>query len=163
LWPARPRSGDLAWSSAHLTAQLAGQFARQPAHDQRHAIRVARGVEARLAGTEYAGDPTWIEAALLHDLGKLDSRLGIFARVGATISAHLAGHDLAEAWAGKRGLTRRFGLYVLHPRLGAERIRLGGGSASASAWAGAHHDDDPAETSGLPSAVVAALVACDDD
>ena len=86
LWPGPPAAVDLDWVESVLTPPGFVQFRRQPRHDQRHAIAVARDVQARLAGTEYAGDPRWLAAALLHDLGKLDSQLGVYGRVVATVS-----------------------------------------------------------------------------
>ena len=74
-------------------------FRRQPNHDQRHAIGVARDVQARLADTPYADDPRWLSAALLHDIGKLDSHLGVYGRVVATVSGAAVGRDHAEAWS----------------------------------------------------------------
>ena len=98
LWPGPPRAADVAWVESVLTPAGFVQFRRQPNHDQRHAIGVARDVQARLAGTEYADDPRWISAALLHDIGKLDSRLGVYGRVVATVSGALAGREHAEVW-----------------------------------------------------------------
>ena len=116
------------------------QFRRQPNHDQRHAIGVARDVQARLAGTEYADDPRWLSAALLHDIGKLDSRLGVYGRVVATVSGAAAGREHAEAWSESSGFTRRVGLYLRHAELGADRIRIAGEPEEAALWSAAHHD-----------------------
>lgn len=163
LSPARPRADDVMWVAGVLTEGELATWRRLPRHDRRHSIRVARDVEAALAGTEYAGDPRWIEAALLHDVGKLDSGLGVLGRVGATLAGAAAGHDLAEAWSAKRGVTRKVGLYLRHPELGADRIRMDGGSPQAAAWAACHQDPDRWSGCGLPPAVVAALAAADDD
>ena len=38
----------------------------------------------------------------------------------ATLAGAAAGHDMAEAWSEKRGVTRQFGLYLRHPELGAQ-------------------------------------------
>jgi len=141
-----------------------------PAHDRRHSVGVARRVEEALAGTEYAGDARWLAAALLHDVGKLDAGLGVLGRVGATLAGGAAGHDLAEVWSAKRGITRRVGLYLRHPELGATRIRTVGGREEVACWAAAHHDandvaaeTDDAASDALPGAVVAALRDADDD
>ena len=97
-------------------------------------------MQARLAGTEYADDPRWLSAALLHDIGKLDSRLGIYGRVVATVSASVAGRDSAEHWSTSSGFTRRVGLYLRHAELGADRIRIAGEPEEAARWSAAHHD-----------------------
>jgi hypothetical protein len=163
LSPARPASTDVAWVESVLTPAEATVWRRMPRHDRRHSIRVARTVEADLVGTEFAADPRWIEAALLHDVGKLDAGLGVLGRVAATVAGAAAGHDLADAWSAKRGVTRRFGLYLRHPELGADRIRICGGSPEAATWAASHQDPARAATCGLPAVVVAALSAADDD
>lgn len=163
LWPGPPRADDLAWVESVLTPAGFVQFRRQANHDQRHAIGVARDVEARLAGTEYAGDPRWLAAALLHDLGKLDSHLGVYGRVVATVSGAIAGRDTAEHWSTSRGFTRRVGLYLRHADLGADRIRIAGEPEEAARWSTAHHDPASWNELPIPEPVIAALDAADND
>jgi len=163
LWPGPPGADDLDWVESVLTSAGFVQFRRQPNHDQRHAIAVARDVEARLAGTEYAGDPRWIAAALLHDLGKLDSHLGVYGRVVATVSGAIAGRDHTEQWSASRGFTRRVGLYVRHAELGADRIRIAGEPEEAARWSTAHHDPAGWAELPIPEPVIAALDAADND
>ena len=161
---ARPPSpDDLAWVDQILGPALTRQWRQMPYHDQCHALGVVRGVEAQLAGTPYADDDRWLVAALTHDIGKLDSRLSVFGRVGATVSGAVAGRDMADAWSERSGYTRRVGLYLRHPELGANRIRVAGGPEEAAAWAAAHHTPDRWDSSGIPEPVVVALVAADDD
>ena len=163
LSPRAPRVDDLEWVDGLLGADLAMQWRRMPHHDQRHAVGVARGVQSQLAGTPYADDRRWLIAALTHDLGKLDSRLSVPGRVAATLSAAVAGRDVADPWSRRSGFTRRVGLYLRHPELGADRIRLAGGPEEAAAWAAAHHTPAEWASTGIPGPVVAALVAADDD
>jgi hypothetical protein len=163
LWPGKPDDFDVEWVGTVLNEQELTVWSRMPNHDRRHSIRVARNVEAELANTDYASDPRWAEAALLHDIGKLDSGLGVFGRVLATLAGATAGHDMAEAWSQKRGVTRKFGLYLRHPELGASRIRLCNGSREAALWAEAHQDPELWPSTGLPDVVIAALAAADDD
>lgn len=163
LWPGSPRPDDVEWVESVLTERGFVIFRRQPKHDQRHAIAVAREVQARLAGTPYADDPRWISAALLHDIGKLDSRLGIYGRVVATVSSAAVGRDHAEAWSETRGFTRRVGLYLRHAELGADRIRIAGEPEEAARWATAHHDPSLWPDLPIPEPVVQALDAADND
>src|SRR4029077_3431282 len=121
-----------------------------------------RGVQAQLDGTPYADDPRWLCAALTHDLGKLDARLSVPGRVTATLSGAAAGHEMAEAWSERSGFTRRVGLYLRHPELGADRLRLSRGPEEAAAWAAAHHQPERWASTGIPEPVVTALVAADD-
>ena len=108
-------------------------------------------------------DPRWLAAALLHDVGKLDAHLNVFARAGATIAGGAAGHEMADAWIQKRGITRRFGLYLKHAELGETRLRVVGAREEAAVWAGAHHDANTWDTLGWPSHVITALDEADDD
>jgi hypothetical protein len=80
LSPAPPPPADEAWVDRWLLAAERELWTRLPNHDRRHAIGVARRfVELRpdASRAEVAG-------ALLHDIGKLDSGLGVTARVWAT-------------------------------------------------------------------------------
>jgi len=163
LWWGAPSDDDVAWVESVLTPAGFVQFRRQPNHDQRHAIGVARDVQARLAGTEYADDPRWLSAALLHDIGKLDARLGVYGRVVATMSGAVVGPEHAEHWASSRGFTRRVGLYLRHADLGADRIRIAGEPEEAAQWSAAHHDHDRWSQIPIPEPVVVALDAADND
>jgi putative nucleotidyltransferase with HDIG domain len=163
LSPAAPRADDVAWVETLLTPDGNVLFRRQPNHDQRHAIGVARDVQARLADTPYADDPRWLSAALLHDIGKLDSRLGVYGRVVATVSGAAAGREHAEAWSASRGFTRRVGLYLRHAELGADRIRIAGEPEEVAAWAASHHDPSTWDDLPIPQDVVVALDEADND
>ena len=99
----------------------------------------------------------------MHDVGKLDSHLGVFNRALATMAGAAAGHEWADAWSSKKGITRRFGLYLRHPELGSDRIRMAQGREEAARWAKAHHDADEWDRTGLPAEVVTALREADDD
>jgi len=163
LSPAPPKAADVEWVRGVLNGDCFSQFRRQPNHDQRHAIGVARDVECRLADTPYAGDDRWLAAALLHDIGKLDGRLSVYGRVVATVAGSVAGHDMAEVWSTKSGFTRRVGLYLRHAELGADRIRLAQGPEEAARWAAAHHHPDDWDATGIPPEVLTALDAADND
>ena len=166
LDPRPVRDGDVAWVASILEPAELALWTRMVRHDRRHSIAVARRVEHRLRDTPEAGDPRWLAAALLHDIGKLDSGLGVMTRVGATVAGMLGGRDRAEAWSAKRGLARRVGLYLRHGELGATRIRLAGGRDEVARWTETHHDPRAWSewgTLGFPPDVVAALHDADDD
>jgi hypothetical protein len=162
LWPAAPRQAEDAWVRGILGAEPYALWRRMPNHDRRHSIAVAQRVQRALDHSEH-GDDQWLAAALLHDVGKLDARLGVFGRVGATLAGALAGHDMAPVWSEKRGITRRVGLYLRHPEIGADHIRVAGGPDVAARWAAAHHDRAAWDATGIPTPVVAALHDADDD
>ena len=163
LSPAAPAPADDAWARDILGAEPYALWRRLPNHDRRHSIAVARRVQRALERTEHRGDDQWLAAALLHDVGKLDARLGVFGRVGATLAGAAAGHDMAAIWSEKRGVTRRVGLYLRHPEIGADHIRVAGGPGNAARWAAVHHDRDAWESTGIPTPVLIALHDADDD
>jgi hypothetical protein len=156
--PVGPTPADAEWAEAQLLEGELDIWRRMTKVDRRHAAGVARRTEA-LLGDE-AIRPV-LAAALLHDCGKTVSGLGTYGRVIATISAKLAGHDMAAAWAETRGFTRRVGLYVDHPRLGADLLGLAGSAPLTVAWAAEHHL--PADRWTVPVAIGDALKAADDD
>lgn len=156
--PIGPSSADASWAEAQLLDEELGIWRRMSAQDRRHAAQVARRVERSL-GAE-ATRPV-LAAALLHDCGKVVSGLGTYGRVIATLSAKAAGRDIAMAWSETRGFTRRVGLYVEHPRLGADLLGLAGSAPLTVAWAAEHHL--PPEEWSVPQEIGAALKAADDD
>ena len=126
-------------------------WGRLSAPDRRHAVGVARSVAAALPGA----DRPVLAAALLHDVGKLDSGLGTFARVPATVVGAAAGRGRAARWPG------RVGAYLDHPARGAARLRAAGSAPLTVTWAAEHHLP-PARWS-LPRSLADALAAADDD
>lgn len=110
--------------------------------DRRHAV----GVAVQLADQPRAV----LAAALLHDVGKIESRLGTFARVGATVLG-MASRD----WGG------RVGAYLRHDELGAALLEGAGSDPLTVAWAREHHL--PEERWTVPLDVGRALQAADGD
>jgi hypothetical protein len=126
--------------------------------DRRHSAGVARRVE-RALGHE-AARPV-LAAALLHDVGKVESGLGTYGRVVATLSAAVAGRDQARTWMRGTGITRKVGLYLLHPDLGGDLLALAGSDELTVAWAREHHLPEDQWT--VPVAIGHALRDADDD
>lgn len=156
--PIGPSSEDQAWALDQLLPDEADVWRRMSAADRRHAAGVARRVE-RALGAE-ATRPV-LAAALLHDCGKVVAGLGTYGRVIATLSAKLAGRDLAAAWSETQGFTRRVGLYLEHPRLGADLLGMAGSAPLTVAWAAEHHL--PPEEWTVPQEIGHALKDADDD
>jgi hypothetical protein len=136
----------------------AALWRRMAGADRRHAVAVARRVE-RALGTD-AERPV-LAAALLHDVGKIEADLGVYGRVVATLSAKLAGHDMADDWRRKRGFTRRVGLYLHHPDIGGDLLALAGSDPLTVAWAREHHLPEDEWT--VPEEIGRALKDADDD
>ena len=142
LWPGPPRKRDVAWVAGILEPGELRLWRSLPNHDQRYTIRVAKAVEERLAGTEFAGQPRWLAAALLHDVGKLDAGLGVAGRTVATVAGAVRSRTRASSG--------RFGRYLRHDELGAAMLRAAGGREEAAAWAAVHHHRERwARTSGF--------------
>ncbi|HEY4331560.1 MAG TPA: HDIG domain-containing protein [Ilumatobacteraceae bacterium] len=109
-----PPTGDDAWARSLLEPAEVALWERMSNADRRHSIEVARRFLASVDGEDR--DAT--VAALLHDVGKIESGLGTFGRVAATV-------------VGPR--TSRFRRYHDHERIGAEMVRSCGGSPRTAA------------------------------
>lgn len=156
--PREPRPVDAAWAEAQLQPGEIELWRRMSKPDRRHASGVARRVE-RALGAE-ATRPV-VAAALMHDVGKIDSGLGTCGRVIATVAGHVAGRSYAAAWSESGGFTRKVGLYLRHAELGAVLLELAGSDPLTASWARQHHLDEDEWT--VPRAVGLALKAADDD
>ncbi len=104
-----PTSADTVWAQSFLLDGERELWQRLSATDQRHSIVVAR----RFERLDISSGRDEMAAALLHDIGKLDSGLGTLGRVAATI-------------IGPR--TERFRRYHDHEGLGAALLRSAGSS-----------------------------------
>jgi hypothetical protein len=103
--PADP--GEVEWARSQLLPQEWELWRQMSNQDQRHTATVARRfVAARPTSTRAE-----IAGALLHDVGKIECRLGTWGRVAATV-------------VGRRG--RRFTLYHDHERIGSELAAAAG-------------------------------------
>ena len=158
LWPAGPRPAAEDWVCSLLSEAEQRLWRRMSRAARRHAVGVARRVEHAL-GAEAA--PPVLAAALLHDVGKVSAGLGTYGRVVATLAGAAAGGTMAGAWTEGRGFTRRVGLYLRHPEVGADMLALAGSDPLTVTWAREHHL--PAEEWTLPRRLAEALKEADDD
>jgi hypothetical protein len=103
-----PDVADIEWVDSQLLEGERELWNRMSVADRRHAITVAR---------RFAASGQWsrdeIAGALLHDVGKIDSGLGTFGRVVATV-------------VGPR--TDRFRRYHDHEQIGADMLSGAGSS-----------------------------------
>ena len=133
--------------------------------DRRHAVGVARDT-VRLVGADRSQRDV-IAAALLHDVGKIESSFGTFSRVGITLAALTVGRSRLLRWAGdtsgsgRTSWRDRIGLYLTHDRLGAKLLEHAGSEALAVSWAREHHMTPEMWT--IDPAVGDALKAADAD
>ena len=158
LLPGGPPERDRAWIESVLSDAEYALWKRQYGPDRRHTAKVARAVESELG--DQATAPV-LAAALLHDIGKIDADLGTWGRVIATLSAKVAGRDTARLWVKSSGFTRRVGLYLQHPEIGADMLAIAESDPLTVAWAAEHHR--PAEEWTIDAEVAAVLHAVDDD
>ena len=153
---------DRLWVETILTAPEYQCWLRLSRADAVESVAVARRFEGAtqpaVSATGLTAPPTYgseviaecVAAALLHDVGKLDCQLGTIGRALATIAGGIAGHEMADAWSLRRGVTRRFGLYLRHGELGEQRVIVCGGRTRVARWAAAHHDPTRWEDTGIP-------------
>ena len=127
-------SADLDWVDQQLTPAEAALWRRLRAADQRHSIQVG----LRFVDHAPGADRSAVAAAVLHDIGKLDSDLGIGLRVVATI-------------VGPR--TARLRRYYDHEQIGASMLRDIGADERTVALVGCSSSDNE---------MAAALRAADD-
>jgi len=158
LWPAGPKPVDRQWVATVLTPQQLDLWNRMSRADRRHAAAVARRVEVAF-GAE--ATPAVLAAALLHDVGKVAAGLGTYGRVVATVAGRSVDHGMAKEWSKRNGITRRVGLYLRHPELGADMLQLAGSDPLTVTWAGEHHKPQSDWT--LPTHLAHALKQADDD
>ena len=104
-------------------------FWGQAGADQRHALSAARRVAAG-----FPERPELIRAALLHDVGKRHTRLGIAGRVIASL----------VEMVGLPG-PGRLGRYLAHGAIGAADLEAAGCEPIVVAFARRHHGERPVE------------------
>jgi hypothetical protein len=158
LWPGGPSEADDAWAVGALNAGEVALWRRMSGPDRRHAHGVARDVAARLGP---AADRPVLAAALLHDVGKVDSGLGPVRRSFVTVAGIAAGHERARAWRTRPGVVGRAGRYLCHDEIGAQLLAEASSDPLTVAWAREHHL--PRDRWSVPPAIGAALKAADDD
>jgi hypothetical protein len=161
LVPLPVRAREAAWVASVLTPAELGVWRRMGRADRRESIAVARRAERALRGHPGVRDARFVAAALLHDVGKVDARLGPLRRAGATLAGAVAGPAEVRSWTDRPGLARRVGLYLLHPEVGAAALAVAGARPEATAWARAHHDPAAFPALGFPGGVPEALAAAD--
>lgn len=158
LRPGGPPGTEQAWVESVLSDEEYGLWVRMYGPDRRHSAAVAREAE-RCLGHE--ATPEILVAALLHDVGKIDADLGTWGRVVATVAAKFAGPDTARLWIKGSGFTRKVGLYLHHPEIGADMLEMAGSDTLTVAWAAEHHK--PAAEWTVAAEIASVLHEADDD
>jgi putative nucleotidyltransferase with HDIG domain len=165
LSPRGPARADESWALDHLIDGEQSLWHRMSGPDRRHAVRVARD-SIELLEPEQARQEV-VAAALLHDVGKVESSFGTFARAAVTFMAIAFGRTRLVSWAGDASGKRRpswrtrVGLYLTHDKLGAEMLQHAGSQQLTVSWAAEHHLAPELWT--VDSTIGAALKAADGD
>lgn len=107
LTPTPPPAEHEAWVDEHLLPGERALWVQLDNHDRRHSALVAQ----RFVAVRPAASREEIAGAILHDVGKIECRLGTFGRVIATI-------------VGPR--TTRFAAYRDHETIGASMATAAG-------------------------------------
>lgn len=157
-----PRPAEEAWVDERLGDGEFALWAAQPRYDRRHTLRVARRVDRLLTARGDRDD--WVAAALLHDVGKIEARLGVVGRSVATLVGGVVGRRRMAGWRHEPGLRGRFGRYAAHGEIGGELVRGVGGREAAARWAEVHHlvgGRNPLKPDDVPVEVVTALKLSD--
>ena len=158
----RTTPADLAWAASFLSQPERTLWDRMSRYEQDHAVQVARRLHRLLAPTVDKAEDRWIVAALLHDVGKMESDFSSLARVAGTLASRVVSVATARRWASTAsGFRRRLGAYLVHGEIGARMIREAGGREEAAWWAEVHQGYRDIRTSGYPAAVLQALIDAD--
>ncbi len=165
LLPIGPPPADEFWALDQLGTGEQALWQRMSGPDRRHAVGVARDTIGLLGPDQARRDV--IAAALLHDVGKVESSFGTLARVGVTLAAIAMGRSRLLRWAGeplhngRPSWRARVGLYLTHDRLGAELLERAGSQVLTVSWAAEHHLAPERWT--IDPTIGAALKAADGD
>ncbi len=141
LWPAGPGKDDDQWARSQLLPGEVALWERMSGPDQRHAVSVARQAVSLVDGSPPVGRE-FIAAALLHDVGKVESGLGTFSRVAVTLAALAVGRRRlvgSASSAPAKSVRARVGAYLSHDKLGGQLLRAAGSDGFTVAWAEQHH------------------------
>jgi hypothetical protein len=109
-----PDAKQNAWAESFLTEPERELWLQMGVQDRSHAVLVA---ERFMAARPGATRPEMV-AALLHDVGKVNSQLGTWSRVGATIVPL----RVLPQRAGLGGLRRRWESYHNHEQIGIQML-----------------------------------------
>lgn len=134
-----PTPNDLEWVAGRLSSAEKALFDRMTATDQAHAVEVARLTESCGSGVD-GRTPDWaIPAALLHDIGKIESGTGVAGRVIATIIDPMLPARIAAAMQSAPGMVGAIGRHLAYPARGASLLGAAGSNQHVRSWAAQHH------------------------
>ncbi|MGQ9778817.1 MAG: HD domain-containing protein [Bacillota bacterium] len=153
VWPQRRKQDGLSpqdkeFVRLHLSPGGQLLFFQMDPVDQRHALAVAKAILARYGARAELPAETMIQAALLHDAGKVAGDLTPWGRILVALLRRLA-PGLRRRWALRDGNAFQRACYVdlVHPRRGAYMAQSLGIAEEVVAAIRRHHErprpDDP--------------------
>ena len=158
LNPRKLSEENLDWVRSHLSENEFDYWKKFSTADKQHSFQVARQAASEIGeeGKEF------LAAALLHDIGKLESGFTIFGRVFATLCCSLFPLRKMEKWAQKnKGIRRRLIDYAKHPELGAKLLKGIGSKEQTITWVLEHHSES--EKWETPREIAEILSSSDND
>ena len=165
LDPRGPSPAEESWAVGWLLPGERELWRRMSGPDRRHAAGVARDTAVLLGAGAGGGGREVMASALLHDVGKVESGLGTFARVGVTVAAIALGRERLvtgpDRSSGQPRWRRRVSDYLTHDRIGASLLEEAGSHPMTVAWAREHHLPEAEWT--VERRVADALKAADGD
>ncbi len=140
---------------------LAALFNQHSPAEQAHALRVLRAVRA--GPHPYTAQRELLQAALLHDIGKVRAPLNVFERTLAVLGRRWL-PNLAARWGQSppRGLYRAFAVAAQHPAWGADLCAQAGAPPLTLALI-RRHQDRAAHSATPEDEMLGVLQAADDD
>jgi hypothetical protein len=135
-------------------------FERYNPHDRAHSLAVASAVTEGGADQSDPEDRWITQAALLHDVGKVESDPSTLLRVVGTVLGVLHLQERSAGWIDSGGRLARLGRYMNYRSIGAELLAAAGSDQRVIAWALEHHS--PAAEWSVPAEGAALLRAADD-
>ena len=158
LKPKQLSDKDIHWVSSQLSQSEFTYWTKLPLADKSHSFQVAKQTQSLIGDRE----KVFIAAALLHDIGKLESGFGTFGRVFATISCSIFSSTKIEKWKLKEeGLRRRLADYSNHPAIGADLLKGLDSEEQTITWVLEHHSEKEKWTT--PKIIGEALSSADND
>ena len=135
---ARVTDAETARAEEILGPKLAPFFVALPVNDQRHGLDVLKTLER-----DGAVAPALLQqAALLHDMGKVDAHFSVVERSLTVFLARVGPPALATMLRLRPGFRRRFLTYRNHASVGAARLRTVG-AVELAAVVEEHHAQHP--------------------
>tara|TARA_B110000438_G_scaffold290351_1_gene325960 strand:+ start:138 stop:662 length:525 start_codon:yes stop_codon:yes gene_type:complete len=158
LFPRSLREDEIRWVQEQLNSEEFKLWLSFSKADKRHSFEVAHRVTLKLKDQE----TPYVAAALLHDIGKLSSCLGIFGRTIATLISPFLTRNKITIWTLKtKGFRCQLANYLEHPKNGEKILKSIHSAPLTIAWVSEHHSAD--EKWSVPHEIGLLLSEADND